>query len=39
MLAVLARDYDWEINHAEAVKTFPLPMPVEGLPMTFSKGT
>ena len=37
MLAVLSRGYDWEIDPEEPVKAFPLPMPVQGLPMTFTK--
>ena len=37
MLAVLSRGYDWEIDPEEPVKEFPLPMPVLGLPMTFTK--
>ena len=37
MLAVLARGYDWEINPEEPLKTFPLPVPAWGLPMTFWK--
>ena len=37
MLAVLSRGYDWEIDPEEPLKAFPLPMPVRGLPMTFTK--
>ena len=37
MLAVLARGYEWEIDEKEPVKTFPLPTPAWGLPMTFKK--
>ena len=37
MLAVLSRGYEWEIDREEPLKAFPLPMPVRGLPMTFTK--
>ena len=34
MLAILARKYDWEVDLTEPLKTFPLPYPAWGLPMT-----
>lgn len=37
LLAVLARGYDWQVDLNEPVKTFPLPVPAHGLPMTFQK--
>lgn len=37
MLAVLARDYDWEVDVNEPIKSFPIPTPVRALPMTFHK--
>lgn len=37
MAAVLARDYDWEIDFSEQIKPFPMPVPVRGLPLSFSK--
>ena len=36
MLAVLARKYDWTVDFEEPLKTFPLPYPAWGLPMTFT---
>lgn len=36
MLAVLARKYDWTVDLKEPVKTFPLPNPAWGLPMSFT---
>jgi len=35
LLAVLAREYDWEVDLEEPLKTFPLPVPAWGAPMTF----
>ena len=35
MLAVLARDFDWEVDVNEPIKSFPIPTPVRALPMTF----
>ncbi|KAL3153515.1 hypothetical protein ABBQ38_011847 [Trebouxia sp. C0009 RCD-2024] len=37
MLAVLAREYEWEIDLNEPVKTFPLPVLAWGMPMTFKR--
>lgn len=37
LLAVLAREYDWELDLKEPLKTFPLPIPAWGVPMTFHK--
>lgn len=37
MLAVLARDYDWELDLAEHINSFPIPTPVQAQPMTFHK--
>ena len=37
MLAVLARDYDWEVDLDEPIKSFPIPTPVRALPMVFYK--
>ena len=37
LLAVLARKYDWSVDLKEPLKTFPLPYPAWGLPMTFTK--
>ena len=37
MLAVLARDYDWEVDLDEPIKSFPIPSPVRSLPATFHK--
>ena len=37
MLAILARKYDWEVDLSEPLKTFPLPYPAWGLPMTFTE--
>lgn len=36
-LAVLARKYDWTVDLNEPVKTFPLPYPAWGLPMSFTQ--
>lgn len=37
MLAVLARDYDWELDLEEHINSFPIPTPVRAQPMTFQK--
>ncbi|DBA96280.1 TPA: hypothetical protein ACH3X3_002462 [Trebouxia sp. C0006] len=37
LLAILARKYDWDIDLTEPLKTFPLPYPARGLPMTFTE--
>ena len=37
LLAVLAREYDWEVDLEEPLKTFPLPVPAWGAPMTFCR--
>lgn len=37
LLAVLAREYDWELDREEPLKTFPLPVPAWGAPMTFCR--
>lgn len=37
LLAVLARKYDWTVDLKEPVKTFPLPYPAWGLPMSFTQ--
>ncbi|DBA99082.1 hypothetical protein WJX77_010814 [Trebouxia sp. C0004] len=37
MMAVLARGYDWQVDLTEPIKSFPIPAPIRGLPMTFSR--
>ena len=37
MLAVLTRDYDWELDLNEPIKTFPMPVPAWAAPMTFHR--
>ena len=37
MLAVLARGYEWSLDLDEPIKTFPIPYPRNGMPMTFTK--
>lgn len=37
MLAVLARDYDWELDLKEHINSFPIPTPAQAQPMTFHK--
>ena len=37
LLAVLARKYDWTVDLNEPVKTFPLPYPAWGLPMSVTQ--
>lgn len=37
LLAILARKYDWTVDLKEPVKTFPLPYPAWGLPMSFTQ--
>ena len=37
MLAVLARGYDWSLDVNEGMKTFPIPYPKHGMPMTVTK--
>lgn len=37
LLAVMARKYDWTVDLKEPVKTFPLPYPAWGLPMSFTR--
>lgn len=37
LVAVLARGYDWSLDLAEPMKTFPLPYPRNGMPMSIQK--
>ena len=37
MMAVLARGYDWQVDLTEPIKSFPIPTPIRGMPMTFSR--
>ena len=39
MMAVLARDYDWELDLSEPVKLFPFTVPERGCPMTFFRAS